>query len=294
MKLALWTAALSAVLSLSGCGTSPARKDMPSTNGRLPELRGRAEDGRTSIAFLDQRLASNRWQVRYGLQGELNGRDSRTKGLLEILARDSNPRVANQALRRYMLQFTEVDRSVFDPQVFVGGKSPVPTILKRDHARAVLLAYCLGQVKIEEPSGFRCSIGGDLPTLVAADSADANVADTIAVVGMLGGPKDAAALHPFAASENDYVALTAAQALFRLGDEDKSRETLERLIAREVTKHLHYITEALHVLKEIDRRAFEASVPPVLARARSKEGIQPNWLNGFLLLAAEVQADALE
>ena len=83
-----------AAFLLSGLALAPvfaAERTPPSLAGRIP--------------FLDQRLQSPRWEVRYFLACQLDGRDDETKGAIETLIRDKHQGVANQALVRYVNSF---------------------------------------------------------------------------------------------------------------------------------------------------------------------------------------------
>src|SRR4051812_39916049 len=76
------------------------------------------------ISFLDERLTSKRWQVRYALVGELTGADAATKAALETLIVDENETVAHQALMKY-LDFLEIDKKLFKAEKYLLGKYPV-------------------------------------------------------------------------------------------------------------------------------------------------------------------------
>jgi hypothetical protein len=232
-----------------------AQSDFPRLAARVPHFA--------------ERLRSTRWQVRYALLGELGGRDAETKRALELLARDRNEAVANQALVRYVRQFVEVDRTLFRPEVYFR-EGP----WRQDAKGRALVDQCLAW--LAGPN---------------AKSDDPAVVRSIVVVGILGRPEDAAKLGRFLDSENDYVAWNAAVALLRLGDTKNGSDALVRLTKREPGKHLHYVTEALRTLREIAHPRYEELVRAALAAVDRTDGIQPNWLSEFLLLAAEVEKD---
>ena len=247
------------------------------------------------VPFLAQRLHSKRWQVRYGLLTDLNGRDEETKRLLEALVKDEKRPVANQALVRYLSQFVDVDKALFDPEVYSLGRHPLPN-LPKDNPRRALVDYCLGRRHIPPDPPFQ---DHDLrrppiPVLDAEKADRPEMHEPLTIIGMLGGAEDANALHPFLESPNDYVALGAAKALIRLGDKPRAIAALARLAQKEVPKHLYYVTEALYALRELKHPEFEKLVLGVLARIEKGDDIQPNWLNGFLFLASGVKADVWE
>ncbi len=247
-----------------------------------------------------QRLHSGRWEVRYGLLGELTGRDAGARQALERLVRDPNPRVANQALVRLLDQFVRVDRSLFDVGVYLGpggAGEPLEDLSPRE-----LVAYCL-----REPGrGPVLGAMKRLTRVVSLRGAGARpLADDLApmenprtdlaltIIGLVGEPGDAAALRPSLDAENDYVALTAAKAAIRLGDEPAGVATLLRLARQEPGEHLHYVTEALYALRELRHPDLQALVRSMLARVDAANqsrpgGVQLNWLNSFLRLAADV------
>lgn len=115
--------------------------------------------------------------------------------------------------------------------------------------------------------------------------------ESLTIVGVLGQPEDAPLLHPFLESTNDYVVLGAAKALLRLGDKEKALKALVRLTEQDARKHLYYVTEALYVLREVEHPEYRSLVLRVLAAINKTEGIQPNWLNEFLLLASDAKDD---
>lgn len=261
----------------------------------LPSGQVRAAEAGKSIAFLTQRLHSKRWQVRYGLLGDLGGRDDETKRVLEVLAKDGNRAVANQALVRYLSQFLDVDKALFDPKVYSRGRHPLPNLPKENPRRA-LVDYCLGRKHIAPDPPFE-DVDPRCPPIAVLDPAKIDrpeMHEPLTIVGMLGGAEDASALHPFLKSQNDYVALGAAKALIRLGDKPRATAALIELAQRDVLKHLHYVTEALYALRELKHSEFDRLVLGVLARVLKEEDVQPNWLNSFLFLAAGVKADVWE
>jgi len=245
---------------LAGLAAMPAamaeEQDFPHLSARVP--------------YFGERLKSTRWQVRYCLLGELDGRDAETKRALELLSRDGNESVANQALVRYESNFVRIEKSLFRPEVYFRGIQ----ILGCEPASGVdLVDRCLASLRPPAKAPERHS-----PTMVRA----------ITVVGILGARAHSAQLERFLDSENDYVALHAAMALIRLGDTEKGAGALVRLAKRDPAKHLPYITQALQFLKEIEHPEFKPALLHVLGAVDRTEGIQPSWLSHFFLLAAEI------
>lgn len=266
---------LTGIAAVSALG---AERDHATSTGRTP--------------FLEQRLHSARWEVRYYLACQLDGRDGNSKRAFETLIRDKHQGVANQALVGYLNSFVAVDRALFDPRVYVPGRFPVTDLPEAEPNRA-LVDYCLGRREIAPKGGFR---GDDMqPTLRVLDpekSDDPTMHESLTIVGMLGQPEDAPVLYPFLESTNDYVVVGAAKALLRLGDKVKALDALVRLTEGEPKKHLYYVTEALYALREVEHPKYRHMVLRVLAAIDKTEDIQPNWLNGFLLLASDVTEDA--
>jgi hypothetical protein len=243
------------------------------------------------IPFLEQRLQSTRWEVRYFLACQLDGRDDETKRAIETLIRDKHQGVANQALVRYVNNYVNIDRALFDPKVYVPGRFPVTDLPEEEPGKA-LVDYCLGRRAIVQKGGFR---GDDMQPVVGVLDPKTRDAPTnyesLTIVGILGQSGDATLLYPFLESTNDYVVLGAAKALLRLGDRAKALEALVRLTEKDARKHLYYVTEALYALREVEHPEYRSLVLRVLATINTTEGIQPNWLNGFLLLASDVKDD---
>jgi hypothetical protein len=255
---------------------------LPAAEPAFPELSKR-------VPFLMQRLYSTRWEVRYSLIGDLDAQDGETKAALEVLVRDTHPHVANQALVAYLNGYVQVDKSLFDARHYVPELFPAKDMPRHRQSRD-LVDYCLGRIRIERKGTF------DDPVLGVLDVRkldDAEMGHPLTIVGLLGRPEDAAALRPFLKSGNDYVVLGAAKALLRLGDKAEAVEALSALTAKDPKEHLYYITEALLVLKEIGYPEYKATVLRVLSVVDSRDDIQLNWLDSFLMLAAEVDGDIL-
>ncbi|MDH3251570.1 MAG: hypothetical protein OEM41_02195 [Ignavibacteria bacterium] len=242
------------------------------------------------VPYLTQRLRSARWQVRYYLLRDLTRRDLDTKRALETLVRDEHRGVATEAMVRYVNNFVDVQKVLFKPELYVPGRFPMADLPEEDPDRA-LVDYCLARREIQRKGGFRHDdMQPVLPVLDSARSDNPRMHETLTIVGILGSPKDAEALYPFLQSSNDYVALGAAKAVIRLGDKTKGLEALCRLTEKDPSKHLYYVTEALYVLKEMDHTELKTMVLRVLSSVDRAEGIQPNWISEFLLLAADVTA----
>ncbi|MCP4580923.1 MAG: hypothetical protein GY839_04855 [candidate division Zixibacteria bacterium] len=246
--------------------------------GQFPDLSKR-------IPYLMERLHSNRWKVRYCLISDLTGRDIETKRVLKTLMLDENKSVANQATVRYLNAFVEIDRSLFKPELYVPGRFPVTDLPDKERTNA-LVDYCLGRRDI--PRKSHDDEQSFLPVLNPEQLDNPRMHETLTVVGILGKPGDAEKLYPFLQSTNDYAALGAIKAVIRIGDKKKGMEALRRLASWDPSKHLGYVTEALYALKEMQDPELETIVIDVLSVIDQSEGIQLNWLNRFLLLAADV------
>ena len=233
--------------------------------GQFPDLSKR-------IPYLMERLHSDRWKVRYCLLGDLKGRDIETKRVLETLMGDENKSVANQATVRYLYSFVDIDKTLFKPELYFYGKVgdgfPEPGLLSEERYDD-LAENCIHHLK---------SVPLDITSIYPI----------LTVVGILGKPSDAEVLYPFLQSTNDYVIFGAAKAVIRLGDKKKGTEALQRLAGKDPSKHLHYVAQALYALKEMQYPELETIVIDVLSSIDRSEGIQLNWLNKFLLLAADV------
>jgi len=235
------------------------------------ELKGNFPGLSERVPHFMERLQSNRWQVRYGLLHDLTGRDVETKHVLEMLIRDENKSVANQALMRYLRAFVDIDKTLFKPELYFGGIvgcPPEPDLLKEERYDALVDIYLRG--------------------LKAAKLGDPGMHYNLTIVGIMGKPGDAETLYPFLKSANDYIVLGAAKAVIRLGDKKKGMEALRSITIKEPSKHLSYITQSLYALKEMRHPELETIVNDVLSSINQSEGIQPNWLNEFFLLAADV------
>ncbi|MGK7875783.1 MAG: hypothetical protein AB4426_21555 [Xenococcaceae cyanobacterium] len=240
------------------------------------------------VPYLTQRLQSNRWEVRYCLLSNFTRRDAETKQVLEMLVRDEHKGVANQALVRYVNGFVDIDKTLFKAELYVPGRFPI-TDLPDKEAPSALVDYCLGRREIRRNTFFKYdSMQPILPVLDPAELDNPRMHETLTIIGIMGRPEDAKLLHPFLESPNDYVALGAATAVIRLGDKTTGLEALRGLTIKDPSKHLCYVTEALHVLREMEHPELESMVIGVLSSVDRSKGIQPNWLSEFLILAADV------
>lgn len=61
-----------------------------------------------------------------------------------------------------------------------------------------------------------------------------------------------------------------------------------RLTQLDPTRDLPYVTEALCVLKEMNHLGLDTIVRRVLASMDRGQGIQPNWVSEFLLVASDI------
>jgi hypothetical protein len=244
------------------------------------------------IPYVEQRLHSSRWQVRYSLLQELDGRDKETKALLEKLVRDANEHVANQALVRYISNFVIVDKKLFDPDIYLPGKYPLDSLPKDGRNRA-LVEYCLGRKDIAF-DGKIYDTEPAIPVLDISHQDRPEMSGSLTIVGLLGDVEDAKRLHPFLESTNPYVALSACIAVIRLGDKAAGDKALCSLIDRVGLKDGYYTIQALYALREVDRPAFVRLARRILAQTRGQEGIDPSLLNAFLMLAAEADENALK
>ncbi|UCE65071.1 MAG: hypothetical protein JSU85_09320 [Candidatus Zixiibacteriota bacterium] len=235
------------------------------------EAVGRFPDLPKKIPYFMERLYSNRWKVRYGLLHDLTRRDIETKRILETLMRDEKKNVANQATVRYLHNFVDIDKSLFKPELYFisrpGDEFPEPDLLNEERHDA-LVEYCLRRLdtaQLDDPSMYR----------------------NLTVVGILGKPGDAEALYPFLESTNSYVAIGATKAVVRLGERKKGMEAFRRRVW-DLSKNPFYSSEALYALKEMQDPDLEGIVNKILGSIDQIEGLGPEWLNSFLLFAADV------
>ncbi len=275
-KLAL-LAVCAALLALFGRNAVGGEAADAAAEEAFPDLSKR-------VPYLTQRLRSTRWQVRYYLLPDLKGRGSQTKRALETLVRDEHEGVANQATVRYVNNFVNVKKTLFRPGLYAPDRFPIAD-LPKDAPELALVDYCLAR---REVSGRpRDDMRRVLPVLDPAQLDNPRMHESMTIVGILGRPEDAKAVYPFLQSNNDYVALGAAKAVIRLGDKTKGVEALCRLADKDPAEHLYYVTEALHALREMDHPELKSIVLRILSSVDRTEGIQPNWLGEFLLLAAD-------
>lgn len=241
-----------------------------------------------AVPYLTQRLRSTRTEVRYCLAIELAGRDDETKRALEILVQDEHEGVAGQAVVPYLSRFLNVERAVFRPGRFplnfrfrVGGPKQPPNEAAREKCLTMLR---MNQKRNPDRDGKQEP--SPEPTPPRMD--DPNIDEAITILGIIGKPEDAVALYPYLQDTNPYVAIAAARAVIRLGDRERGTETLCRLTELDPAKNLFYVTEALHALRELDHPRLKEMTLRVLASIDGGRPVQPNWVSGFILLAADV------
>jgi hypothetical protein len=242
------------------------------------------------IPYFMERLQSNRWKVRYCLLHDLTRRDHETKQALETLILDENRRIGNQALVRYLISFVIIDKTLFSPELYLWGKlgaSNAIILPDQDHYYN-LVEYLLGRSN-EIVSG-KTFTGGPYASLYRLDTTrvdDPSICQTLTTIGILGKLSDARMLYPYLQSSNDYVLMTTAKALIRIGDKKKGMEALEGLAMNEQNGHTHYSAEALYALKEVQHPELEKIANRVLLSAvNNNEELRPNELNAVLLAVA--------
>ena len=206
-----------------------------------------ASPAASSDEYTARRLACSDWRVRYCLATEEGQGSAADRDVLEKLIRDPDQRVANQASNRYLGAFVRVDREFLREHVSVYYQLPPGD----DHWSKA--------PDIASAEFHRSRLGVDVER--------AGVAPNIRVLGLVGGASDRRLLGPFAASANPYVAVTAAVAIARLGDETEGGDALERIVERPITSSgdLHHQIDALRLLAELRPKSFETA-PPSFAR----------------------------
>ncbi len=272
---AMWRAAAFMATVVVGSLTSQAEAMPPETG--FPELSRR-------VPLFEPQLTSRHWEVRYSLLGELDGQDDETRRALEVLMKDPNDRVANQAQVRWLYEFIEVDRSLFRPEVYLQWPRGTPKIPK-DQWRQAMLDHVLGRSIQEDLCGTCTSPGlavldesvmshrvgkSPLDQVVGAPDTqvvlrdDADMANPVEVVGMLGAAEDAEVIKPFGESTNPYLAWKTAVALVRLGDRKSADAILMRIATgKRDDGNLYYVIEALDTMRRLKHPAFEETVVKV-------------------------------
>ena len=182
----------------------------------------------SSIPYLEQRLESSIWQVRYSLLGELNGHDILTKQLLETLIKDEHSMVRNQAIVHYLNQFVYINKELFEPftslrlsSMYLSDRLP--------KANDEWLEVCLSRIDTSTSSNF---IIPAEPNDIINKLDNPNFSEaSITTIGILGDNDDAKALYPYLESTNDFLALCAAKSVIRLGETGKRKPLLYNKIS---------------------------------------------------------------
>jgi hypothetical protein len=228
-----------------------------------------------AVPYLQERLASPWWQVRYVLINELNdGNDPKQLGITKLMA-DANPQVSSYARSLYLLNYLFVDKQRIVDEMEKFNPMPVGS-------------------KVADQEKYDASlrtVAHYVSAMANAAIDDAKAADTIRFFGILAKPDDAHVIERFANSPNDYVQLEAAKALLRMGLRDKGTKTVERILAKDCGSSLAFQTQALFVLRAVDRLRFKAAYRRLQQRIQADPGrdkIKPGWLHEYYVLGLEM------
>jgi HEAT repeat protein len=235
------------------------------------------------VRYLEERLNSNRWEVRYFLALDLNAGDQETRKTLEALLQDPNESVVNQATAVYLNYFVIVRKDLIRPGAFIVAAKEAST----PEQKRAWVEYALG-LKAPPHSSLDMAEFQDLRHVAPDDPA---ASEAITIVGLLGSRADATLLRPFASSSNEYVALSAAKSLIRMEDRANGVRALEDLARRRSKNDLHYVAEALAALKELEAPSYPTLLRRALAELNASDSeVSINGLNNLLFLAAETDA----
>lgn len=262
------------------------------------------------IPLFKEQLTSGHHRVRYALLGELDGQDDETRRALELLIGDANKAVANQAQVRWLQKFIEVDRSLFRPEVYLPWPRGTPEIPK-DKWRQVMLDHVLGRAIHEDLCGTDAIRGlasldesvmdsvEDVGKEAARAIYEAEMANPVTVVGMLGTAEDAKTIKPFGDSQNPYLAWKTAVALVRLGDRESADAILMRVATGERDDgKLYYVIKALDTMRRLKNPAFGETVVKVWEDTTDEakklaDGRMPQWWSDLTVLAARAKPEIL-
>lgn len=219
------------------------------------------------VPFLQERMSSDKWQLRYGVIFDITGRSDDCRSLLVRLIEDSNKSVSNQAMEKYLNQFVIIDHELILKHL--EKLNPIPVGSFKDSQRTDIRSatFYINWINIDEIN-------------------DPNNGRNIMFVGIVGDKNkgDVNFIKGFAASKNDYVLLETAKAMIRLGEVNEGLKIIDVILNKDVQDHLHYQTQALHVLAEINREKYHSEYLKLKAKVDRVSDIQPNWMNEFYIL----------
>lgn len=179
------------------------------------------------IPFLEQRLSSKRWQVRY-----IVARAGGTR-----LLHDAEPHVGMNTAFGYIQSALFIDPEPLRPKYYVDNNTMLD-ISSPEKSRAWVDYFCWngtnpGPLYREDPKTVE-SQNAHLELLLRItprEHANPRQDNGVNFVGLFGKKSDAACLRPLLGSKNVFIVTTTARALFRLGDLPAAKTALQKLIA---------------------------------------------------------------
>ena len=256
------------LIPISICSQTQA-EEIAVNSVKEDELRQILQIIETGIPYLEERLSSEWWQVRYCLLGELSSRNDEHKKLIEKLVLDNNDAVSSQALESYVSNWLKVEKDLIIPRI--------------ERLRPIPLGVDFAKEPDVRSVGFHSSM------INKKNMDESTNVRSIMFIGIIGKPEDLNILKPFTESQNDYVLIETAKALYRLGDIQSSIKAFLKILDKDVKEHIHYQTEALYFLAELDKNMCIEEYRKIRSKInKTHNDIQPNWLSRHFVQGLEL------
>lgn len=222
-------------------------------------------DAETCVPHLKQRINAEDWRVRYVLPNEFLNHCRRAPRMhLETLIRDVDSRVSNQALVVYLINYVNVDIGLVRERfknLNAGQPTGITISGPQDVKSVAYQASWLDRKNIDEPrNGPR-----------------------LEYIGLLGKRDDRGILLPFAKANNPYVLINVAKALIRIGEIESGMAALDRILQLDVATALHYQTQAVYVIDELDHERAKQRYDTLSREVRKNKTIQPGWISAHFV-----------
>lgn len=211
---------------------------------------------------LDALSRSSIWQVRYCIPTEFDVPSALARAVLERLSADEVKGVARQAFEVYSRDFVALDRGLID-QAFERGDFNRAAVGFIDNTSFGTSAYWIGELE------------------KAAEDSDRGVA--VRAIGLCGNQGDVGKIWEFNESTNSYFLMELALACYRLGDTDRYRKVIDRILELPISENLFYQNKAVECLIQTHPEQARNAWKKLRERSEAIENIQAGWMYAHIL-----------
>jgi hypothetical protein len=216
------------------------------------------------IPYLQKRITSEDWNIRYCVLSELNGGSAAEKAILEKLCADLHPQVSNQALVHYLSSYVKVDKKLVETYLHNYYRTPLGLSLSgKPDIRSIKFHRDMVQFASNEP--------------VSSGS--------IVCLGVLGGDEEIKFLKSLKEISNPYVSNSIGLALYRLGAVSDSAKVFEATLDLGKPKeNFYHQIQAVRYIEQFDHENAESLFNKLEKLYLESEEINPGQASSYFLL----------